>query len=320
MRELEGRSYQEIADVLGLSTSAVETLIFRARRALREQLEGSLTCTEAELAISRQLDGRLGRKEKGQLRAHLRECEDCARFARSQRAQRSAIQSLALIPVPSSLSSFFGQHAAATGAGAGAAAAGTGVAAKVALVGASAIVATGVGVETAHKAGWHPLRHSHRALAAHVAKPTPPPSASSARSGAVADGAAVLPPALARGQTRAQKPTHVGGPSDVPAPPHVAKGPKGTPPGLARKIPKIVSSHGRAPAVARARHSARPSKPVASSHRSTATRHRAAPAHRPHGSPAVKLNPPPPHKHGSTATILNPPAPPDDSGSHGHQK
>src|SRR5581483_7369485 len=44
MRELEGRSYAEIAEVLQVSTSAVETLIFRARRALREQLEGSLTC------------------------------------------------------------------------------------------------------------------------------------------------------------------------------------------------------------------------------------------------------------------------------------
>jgi RNA polymerase sigma factor (sigma-70 family) len=35
MRELEGRSYAEIADTLEVSVSAVETLIFRARRTLR---------------------------------------------------------------------------------------------------------------------------------------------------------------------------------------------------------------------------------------------------------------------------------------------
>ena len=35
MRELEGRSYIEIADTLGVSVPAVETLIFRARRSLR---------------------------------------------------------------------------------------------------------------------------------------------------------------------------------------------------------------------------------------------------------------------------------------------
>jgi RNA polymerase sigma-70 factor (ECF subfamily) len=115
MRELEGRSYVEIAEILDLSTSAVETLIFRARRALREQLEGSLTCGEAEFAISRQLDGRLPRQERGQLRAHLRECPECASFARRQRAQRGALKSLALVPVPSSLGSFFGGGAVGTG-------------------------------------------------------------------------------------------------------------------------------------------------------------------------------------------------------------
>src|ERR687884_1058615 len=108
MRELEGRSYAEIAEILDLSTSAVETLIFRARRALREQLESSLTCGEAELAISRQLDGRLPRGAKAALRAHLRECPDCAAFARRQRAQRGALKSLALVPVPGSLTSLFG--------------------------------------------------------------------------------------------------------------------------------------------------------------------------------------------------------------------
>ena len=37
MRELEGRSYNEIADTLGVSVPAVEMLIFRARKAMRVQ-------------------------------------------------------------------------------------------------------------------------------------------------------------------------------------------------------------------------------------------------------------------------------------------
>src|SRR5437763_8023755 len=102
LRELEGRSYREIATTLALSVSAVETLIFRARRSLREQLEEGITCHDAELAISKQLDGRLPRKDRGALRAHLRECEECAHFARRQRAHRGAIKSLALIPLPHS--------------------------------------------------------------------------------------------------------------------------------------------------------------------------------------------------------------------------
>jgi RNA polymerase sigma factor (sigma-70 family) len=115
MRELEGRSYAEIGEILGLSLGAVETLIFRARRALREQLEGALSCHEAELAISKQLDSRLDRAGKGALRAHLRVCDDCATFARSQRAQRSALKALGAVPLPGSLASFFGGSAVGAG-------------------------------------------------------------------------------------------------------------------------------------------------------------------------------------------------------------
>jgi len=151
MRELEGRSYAEIGEILDLSTSAVETLIFRARRALREQLEGSLTCGEAEFAISRQLDGRLPRQERGQLRAHLRECGECAAFARRQRAQRGALKSLALVPVPGSLSSFFGGGGAAVG---------TGLALKSAAAVTAGLAIGGAGVVTARHAPWklHPAQ------------------------------------------------------------------------------------------------------------------------------------------------------------------
>src|SRR6188508_1358191 len=113
MRELEGRSYQEIAEILSMSVSAVETLIFRARRAPR--------------------------KQKGALRAHLRECAECAAFARSQRAQRGALKALGAIPLPSSLAGLFG--------GGGAATVGGGVAIKAALLGTGVVLATGAGYE-----------------------------------------------------------------------------------------------------------------------------------------------------------------------------
>src|SRR3954469_8164653 len=174
MRELEGRSYQEISEILGLSVSAVETLIFRARRSLREQLEESITCHDAELSISRQLDGRLARKDKGPLRAHLRECEDCARFARSQRAQSGAIKSLALIPLPASLSSFFGHGGAtATATGGMGAAFGGGVALKAAAVGAGALVATGVGYEGVKTVQHRVAPPAKQATALHVVPARP---------------------------------------------------------------------------------------------------------------------------------------------------
>ena len=115
MREVEGRSYAEIAQILNMPIAAVETLIFRARRALREELQGALTCHDAERAVSRHLDGMLGRPERRALRAHVRECEDCTAFARSQRSQRAALRALADVSLPPSLSSFFRQPEAQGG-------------------------------------------------------------------------------------------------------------------------------------------------------------------------------------------------------------
>src|SRR2546423_7375262 len=169
MRELEGRSYADIAEILGVSGGAVETLLFRARRALREQLEGSLSCHQAELAISKQLDGRLARSERGALRAHLRACPDCATVARRERAQRAAFKSVAGGPLPTSLASLFG--------GGGGAAVGTGVAAKAAAVVATGALLGGVGYEGARHPGLvhrMPLPRRHApAEAARAPAPTP---------------------------------------------------------------------------------------------------------------------------------------------------
>jgi RNA polymerase sigma factor (sigma-70 family) len=185
LREFEGRPYGEIAEILSVTTSALETLLFRARRSLAEELQHQLTCTEAQLAISRSVDDRLGRKERRRLRDHLAECPDCARFARLQQRHRSALRGLALVPIPVSLAVFKGFESSATAAvvpitaaasagttaavgvgvgvgaaGAGAGAAGTtggvlasGLGLKVAAVVAATGVAGGVGVVGSNELG-----------------------------------------------------------------------------------------------------------------------------------------------------------------------
>jgi RNA polymerase sigma factor (sigma-70 family) len=216
MRELEGRSYVEIAEILDVSTSAVETLIFRARRALREQLEGSITCGDAEFAISRQLDGRLPRGERGQLRAHLRECAECSSFARRQRAQRGALKTLALVPVPTSLTSLFG--------GGSGAAVGTGLALKAAAAVTAGLALGGAGYEGVRHAPWH----APRPTAAAPAKPT-----------AVAVSAPDNnPSAPSRSVARANGPTTHAKPAKVSA------GPKG----------QSATAHGRGHAYGRQKH------------------------------------------------------------------
>jgi RNA polymerase sigma factor (sigma-70 family) len=151
MRELEGRSYQEISELLGLTTSALETLLFRARRSLAEELENLVTCQNAELAISRRLDKRLSRKESRRLDEHLAECDACTRLVATQARQRRAFKGLAVLPLPVGLMLFkdaptaaaaslptIGTASSAATSGAGGAATG-GVAAGGSLVGAAAV-------------------------------------------------------------------------------------------------------------------------------------------------------------------------------------
>jgi hypothetical protein len=181
MREFEGRSYAEMAQILGVSQSALESLIFRARRALAEHFEEALTCAEAEQAVSRRLDGRLSRREARRLKRHLGECLLCARFANVQKRQRSLLGGLSVMPVPVSLYLFRGEQAAAAGLGvSGAAAGGTaavgggvaaGFVAKAAAVAAAASVAGGVGYGATH----HQAVKADRAKAGGVSVAAPKP-------------------------------------------------------------------------------------------------------------------------------------------------
>ena len=189
MREFEGRSYAEMAQILNVTPSALEALIFRARRSLTEQLEEALTCSDAEQALSLDLDGRLGRREARRLKAHLRECPRCARFLHVQKRQRTLLKGIAVLPVPASLFAFRGESAAAaTGLGVGATAAAggsaglgigsagvatgvaTGLVAKAAAVTAAAAVAGGVGYQVAAHPGSADKAERATAHAAAVAQ------------------------------------------------------------------------------------------------------------------------------------------------------
>jgi RNA polymerase sigma factor (sigma-70 family) len=162
MRELEGRPYKEIAEILGTSVGALETLLFRARRSLAEELENLVTCDRAELAISSRQDGRLSRKERRRLDAHLRECPSCARVDAGHLRRRRVFKTLSLLPLPLPLVLFKGAPsasaasglptigAAAVGGTAGASAGALvtgGAGSKVAALVAAAVVAGGAGYE-----------------------------------------------------------------------------------------------------------------------------------------------------------------------------
>jgi len=301
MRELEGRSYQEIAEILELSVSAVETLIFRARRALREQLEEGITCREAELSISLQLDGRLPRKDRGALRAHLRECDECAAFARSQRAHRGALKtSLAAIPLPASLTGLFG-------GGGGAAAIGSGVAIKAAVMGAAAVFAAGVGYEGV-KHGILKPPASSKASIAHTKK-APPATQSAVRTSVVAPALEAahdqkpFRPVSVRARTH--RPAHAGRTAvehpgralglakvdDSPLPPSHGTGKPAVKPKTTKPVKTVKAKKPANPNKPVKAHKPKKTKPTAVD-TSTSTSHGKGPGDQ--GKPVKPVNPPPP--------------------------
>jgi RNA polymerase sigma factor (sigma-70 family) len=90
LRELEGRPYAEIARTLDVSVSAVETLIFRARRALREQIENAMSCEEFAALLN-------DPKARTRVRAHARVCAECARLDHRSRGRKSALKRIASV-------------------------------------------------------------------------------------------------------------------------------------------------------------------------------------------------------------------------------
>jgi RNA polymerase sigma factor (sigma-70 family) len=287
MREFEGRSCAEIAEIMNVTQSALEALIFRARRSLAEQLEGALTCAEAEQALSRRLDRRLPRREGRRLKAHLRECPSCVRFATVQKRQRSLLKGLSVMPVPASLFLLREQPAvAAAGLGGGVAGAGaTGIAgglmAKTAAVTAAAAVAGGVGYGVTQSPDAATKRERKATHAAAVAQ--------TRRGGRAADVQATL--AL----------------GDRPGPARPAR---------ARAHPKADKAKARAAkratpaAKIKASEKAKPARAVAHAYGKAKRPVKATPAAKPELSPATtRARPPTGNRTGQTARELRKPRP-----------
>jgi RNA polymerase sigma factor (sigma-70 family) len=85
MRELEGLSYREIGERLGMSRPSVESTLFRARRRLTEEyseLVSGERCRRIQAIISSAATGTLGTRDQRRMARHVSYCQPCRRQAR----------------------------------------------------------------------------------------------------------------------------------------------------------------------------------------------------------------------------------------------
>ncbi len=84
MRELEGLSYREIGERMGMSRPAVESTLFRARRRLTEEYDDLVSgarCMRIQSLIVSAAGSGLGTRESRRLARHVSHCQPCRREA-----------------------------------------------------------------------------------------------------------------------------------------------------------------------------------------------------------------------------------------------
>jgi RNA polymerase sigma factor (sigma-70 family) len=183
MREMEGLSYNELSDALGVTVPAIKSLLVRARVGLVEAVEARDTaCVEIREDLASAFDR--GVRPSGRSRRHLRECAGCREYRGALRGVEKTLNGLAPSSGPLTvLAKVLGIGGAGSGAaagggamavGGGTAGAGGAVAATatkvVAVVAAAAVV--GGGAAKVEQQVDH-----HRAPAAGPAVTRVPPAA-----------------------------------------------------------------------------------------------------------------------------------------------
>ncbi len=118
LRDVEGLSAPEVAEVLGLTVEAVKSRLHRARTAVRERLAPVLepreappaaapgpdaaagACQDVIAAFSRRLEGEIDPGACAELEQHLQRCPACRGRCESLRATLAGCRRLGAEPVP----------------------------------------------------------------------------------------------------------------------------------------------------------------------------------------------------------------------------
>ncbi len=96
LRELQGLSYRRIAQILNMSESAVETLLYRARLRFKEEFvaleaSGELAHEQVVPLLAPYIAGKLRRDQAEAVRRHVAVCARCTRKIGKRRIRRPGV-------------------------------------------------------------------------------------------------------------------------------------------------------------------------------------------------------------------------------------
>jgi RNA polymerase sigma factor (sigma-70 family) len=105
LRELEGRSYQEIGERMQMTRPAVESTLFRARKRLSEEyaeLVSGERCRKVQAIIAASEEARLGARDRRTMARHVSHCQPCRRAAALAGLELAPARAkiAALVPLP----------------------------------------------------------------------------------------------------------------------------------------------------------------------------------------------------------------------------
>src|SRR4051812_13594969 len=124
LREIDGLTYTEIAQAMGVTLAAVKSLLVRARMALAEASEARiLVCDDVRLELAEAAEG-LG-KVSGPARRHVKDCTSCKRFRGQLRSTTRSLAGLAPFGMFAVVGKFFASKLAGAGGGSAGSASGT---------------------------------------------------------------------------------------------------------------------------------------------------------------------------------------------------